>query len=802
MISFLFAGLAGRGPDDDIEQLGKKDDDRKVVPSNWWHWSRSMLRMRKRRMLLLAVAVFAIWFLFTHRLRDMLHRGGPAVSDFDLTAAAESRDYTRGQAYTVQDGQSSEVNEVILEPLVGPAPLRKSKKKTGRGPPRSKKTDTKHYYEGPVKFLNLPASLHKISLQGGYRSRNRNVLFAASTLQSVAALIPLACEMDRKGSNYVHMAFMGRNELPIDDILKVNGADKEGCGVSFHDARPEHAVYSSDRRAEATVLAALSHIHDYMHPQAIITDSATLDDDFFVRGVKRRAKEYGWPVIELPPWDAAAEKRIGRPTDSLSWITRLDSVALAAWNLANVEILIHAPTESAGSVIHLLTSLTNADYSGITPPHLTIELPSEVDSMLESWLTSFTWPPVNYKGPSGNIDSRITIRRRIPIHSQSPVEASVRFFESFYPLKPRDSHVLVLSPTVQVSPLFYQSLRYYLLRYKYAMLGPSFPPILGIALDVPILHLNGSSAFVPPDMDALDLPTLQDAMPSSRLARPPFLWEAPNSNAVLYFGDMWREMHSFLSLRLAKFHEDAAKRKKPRQKLVGDHMPAWTEYLLEFMRARGYSLLYPGSSMPSDSMVSVHRELQHGPEEFAKSELSSSTSSTPSKDPPISTDPFLPPSSHAIPPSTKDAKPSHVTTFRPLDALLPFSGADPPLYSLPHLAFDGTPLTVQQFNMLLPRAPDRFRNDVGGCADIATPKGRRRKVVAGSARDLFCFGDEEWVVDDDLLVPFDYSGDGWASEKGSMVGPVEAGDAERESTKMGKDDVKTTEEPSGYDKNL
>lgn len=43
-----------------------------------------------------------------------------------------------------------------------------------------------------------------------------------------------------------------------------------------------------------------------------------------------------------------------------------------------------------------------------------------------------------------------------------------------------------------------------------------------------------------------------------------------------------------------------------------------------------------------------------------------------------------------------------------------------------------------------------FMEEVGGCT---VPEGKRRKVVKGSARDLFCFGDEredEW--EDDWVV--------------------------------------------------
>jgi hypothetical protein len=448
----------------------------------------------------------------------------------------------------------------------------------------------------------------------------------------------------------------------------------------------------------------------------------------------------------------------------------LDSRSLAAWNIANIEILIQAPTDSAGSVIRLLTSIANADYSGVTPPSLIIELPSETDPMLLAWLNDFVWPPDRgTAATSSNGDSRITIRHRIPIRTQSPEEASIRFFESFFPQKPRDSHVFVLAPTTQLSPLYYQSLRYHLLRYKYSVTSSStYPPLLGIALDLPRLHLNGSSAFVPPDMDALDSPILQLSKPESRHARPPFLWEAPDSNAVLYFGEQWRELHSFLSLRLARMEADGGASAKKRPKLIAAHMPSWTEYVLEFMRARGYSLLFPGSSVPHEAMATVHQELDHGPEEFERQnslrkreevvtpptqgpaqgeEQVTQRDSTASSDGetseiPIFAEPFLPPEDHPAPPPTSDRP--FTQSFQPLHVLLPFSGPEPPLASLPHLAFDGTRLSDRQVLTRPVRGAELFRRSIGGCADVSTPKGKKRKVKYGSAEDLFCFGDEEW----------------------------------------------------------
>lgn len=91
----------------------------------------------------------------------------------------------------------------------------------------------RQYYNGQVKFYNLAASLHGIAKTMGFRENNKNVLFAAASLQSASRLIPMACEMSRWNRNAVHFAIMGREELPMDDIRTVNGVGTD-CNVFWH----------------------------------------------------------------------------------------------------------------------------------------------------------------------------------------------------------------------------------------------------------------------------------------------------------------------------------------------------------------------------------------------------------------------------------------------------------------------------------------------------------------------------------------------------------------------------------------
>ena len=88
----------------------------------------------------------------------------------------------------------------------------------------------KHYYEGPIKFYYLAQTLHMIYAMMGHRADNQNILFAASSLKSVSALLPLACKMTKRSTNNVHLLLMGRDDVSIEGIKTVNGLSSEECG--------------------------------------------------------------------------------------------------------------------------------------------------------------------------------------------------------------------------------------------------------------------------------------------------------------------------------------------------------------------------------------------------------------------------------------------------------------------------------------------------------------------------------------------------------------------------------------------
>lgn len=573
-----------------------------------------------------------------------------------------------------------------------------------------------HYYEGPIKFYRLARSLHAIAKTMGSRPQNRNVLFAASSLKSVANLMPMACEMSRWDRNYVHLAITGRSPLSMDEILEINGVDEKSCNVYFHDARGDYCEYSTDERARYSVAGAMKHIQDFMHPQAVIVDDEELEDDFFVRAMKKKMADYGKTMIQIPA---------GRYEDFL-WMTRLDSGSLASWHRPSIEVLVHAPQRSSGGLLRLVKSLVSADYAGLKTPSLTIELPSDVEVFAKRFLSRLNWPPGRKQSDAGT--SSLTLRHRIPASHLSTEQASVRFLESFFPASSDDSHVLVLSPQVELNPVFLHYLHYVVLEYRYSSYSPpNAEDMIGAALDVPERWANGTGTFQVPlvkDMHAHRYTQNEDL---DQLVLSPFTYEVPSTTAGLIFGDKWATLHNFLTNRIEATRSGKAKKTK---KLISEREPSWAEYLLELMQCRSWVMLHP-----SEAFVTVHNELARVPEEFTReSQTHDPIELTPDEQ--SLEEPFLTAPAPPTLPNSVAMEEDHTSDTRPLHEILPFSGDLPEIPHMPFVTHGGEYLHIEDRHGLRDRYISRFRHTIGGCQ--AKEAERKRWAREGRTDDLFC----------------------------------------------------------------
>jgi hypothetical protein len=369
---------------------------------------------------------------------------------------------------------------------------------------------------------------------------------------------------------------------------------------------------------------------------------------------------------------------------------------------------VHAPLSSSGSLIRLLDSLKTADFFSSAPPRLTIELPHKVDEPTRRYLETFKWPPKS----DHNSGSLLTLHHRIPQRGLTAEENSIRFLESFWPADPFSSNVLVVSPLMELSPLFFHYLKYTILEYKYSESKlDSHENLFAISLDLPSTYLNDSTSFTPP---------LTNGTRKSDVT--PFLWQAPNSNAALYFGDKWVELHDFVARSLTSQHLLPTPMTL-NGKLVSKTYPSWLEHILKLARARGYWTLYPNFEN-SEALATLHSDLYQPPEEYSE-DLEVENVNSGSE---LTADP-----AHHL----SLMHPESPLATKSLLSILPFGGELPKVGGMPLLSWDGKRINVTEIGTHAVNYSRIFRHEIGGCDASAIEKNR----VDLSAGDLFCLDD-------------------------------------------------------------
>ncbi|OTA63642.1 hypothetical protein K449DRAFT_432950 [Hypoxylon sp. EC38] len=674
------------------EELGKKDDDHKPSKSSGglrqpnWHPARGPPRRSLKRIALVLI-VATVVYLFIKNIPVL----GP-----DARMRRPSYAYPPGLAPNAPKRPTYE----------RPQPAQpKSNNRLSSTPERT--------FNGPVRFLELAPTLQAISGTRGSMLINRNVLFASSSLKSAATLLPIACQMGSELKSYVHFALMSRSDIEIRELRKVNGID-DSCQIIFHDARPDYTQISTDDRMENAVFRAFHHIFNYMHPQAILIDGSSNEEPFFLRAAQQHSKAKKNTLIELPRGSA---KR-------LEWLTKLDSQALRMWNKIHMDILIHAVPGASGSLIRLLRSLSAADYTSSSVPHLTIELPHDIDPPTKRFLETFTWPPTHVYNPTNA--RHLSLRHHIPHQRISEEESSARFLESFWPAQPEHSHVLVLSPQVELSPDFFHYLKYSLLEYRYSAISTYQHwdrRLFGISLEQPLQLLDGKKS--------LSLPSVLKSTRSGDAAdgeiSTSFLWQAPTSNAVLFLGEKWMELHDFVSRSLEAKQELDPVPALLSEKLVSTQYPSWLEHAFRLARARGYWMLYPGEDT-ARNLATVHSELNRIPEEYATQENSK----------PLLADDASEEEIENVRQKIRFGTEIPLAPVSLLDSL-PNEGNLRPFGDLPILTWDGQSTDFEELNSLSAKYAAEFKEIVGKCGKESADKKKEKENL--STQDLFCATD-------------------------------------------------------------
>ncbi len=264
--------------------------------------------------------------------------------------------------------------------------------------------------------------------------------------------------------------------------------------------------------------------------------------------------------------------------------------------------------------------------------------------------------------------------------------------------------LIVLSSVLTFACL--QDLKFATLQYLYSGAATTQEwdsRLLGISLELPSTYLDGSKAFTPP-------PSKGKAKPSGPEpgGPTPFLWEAPGSNAILFSGQKWMELHGLVTNLLDLQQRSQSLPPLFTDKLVSKKYPSWLEHALKLSRARGYWTLYP-SAPTAKNLATIHGELYRAPEEYER-ELAKEL------------------------PGSTELPVGGGTLFESL----PGGGRMLPFDEMPLLLWDGTATNLWDLDDTAMVYTKEFRRAVGGCQRLAPEELAPRS----STKDLFCMKEE------------------------------------------------------------
>lgn len=190
---------------------------------------------------------------------------------------------------------------------------------------------------------------------------------------------------------------------------------------------------------------------------------------------------------------------------------------------------------------------------------------------------------------------------------------------------------------------------------------------------------------------------------------------------MLFMGEKWMELHDLVSRSLELYHTSDTTSSLLSKKLISTQHPAWLEHALRLSRLRGYWTLYPGEET-AKSLVTVHTDLSHIPEEYGKTERPLQLDDKASEE---DIEKFMGQLKKSSDPSLGSG--SSLQTLLEAGSLRPFG-------NLPLITFDGKQTDLQGLDQLAAEYALAFKTQVGKCeaSDMAV------KRIVTSTRDLFC----------------------------------------------------------------
>lgn len=199
------------------KNLAKKDDDLKLPHHNEHNWQAARTP-RRRAVLRCAYYVLLVIFL---------------VVMFRRMVYSPEEDIVRPYSQYRHNGPAKKSPPTQLTaPKATPGTLPIDTKQTDhslKANAGDEISNNARHYKGVIKFHALAQNLLQLSSNPPGRGID-SVLFAASSLQSAANVLPMACERAASQKDRILFALFGDSGIDLQELLKVNGID-EACKI-------------------------------------------------------------------------------------------------------------------------------------------------------------------------------------------------------------------------------------------------------------------------------------------------------------------------------------------------------------------------------------------------------------------------------------------------------------------------------------------------------------------------------------------------------------------------------------------
>jgi hypothetical protein len=422
-----------------------------------------------------------------------------------------------------------------------------------------------------------------------FSNKNKIMLILDGTYQE-KYFRSLYCKLSLMKNNLISIVTTG-NDRGLDAsklriIIKNEGSS---CGhIDVYDIGIQTDYFNIGDQVRKDI----GHMIEYLKPEVLIYAKVTKNP--ITQGISSAIEGFN---TEKREENSNIITAIKLPLEEIEYIIELiidlPFSALKKWNEPKIQIQIITQNRP-DSLSRLINSLNASYYFGDDNISLTVNMDRGADPVTIEFCSKFPW---NYGSKN--------VRRRVIQGGLLPA-----VIESYYPYNYNDYGIL-LEDDVELSPFYYLWAKYTILKYRYGPDKHLSQRLFGISLygqRQMELNMIGRRPYNP-----------ESIFRGTKFPRrSPYLSQIPCSWGAVYFPEIWREFHEYLSERLddeTKYHLQNII--VPNSRSSVKWKKSWKKYFIELVYLRGYVMLYPNfknftSFSTNHAEIGIHMHLRKG----------------------------------------------------------------------------------------------------------------------------------------------------------------------------------------------